>query len=89
MPKIKDLLRDLNPWWKEEFGIEYKQRDIYNQIKYGKINLKGMLAFMKLFNVKMGYVISRDKEETRKNNGTVISVVPAFTFFLSHDWLEE
>jgi len=33
MPKIKDVLRDLNPWWKEEFRIEYKQREIYNKIK--------------------------------------------------------
>jgi predicted AAA+ superfamily ATPase len=44
---------------------------------------------MKRFNVKGGYVIPRDKEETRKINGHVISVVPAFKFFLSHDWLEE
>ncbi|MEA2051917.1 MAG: hypothetical protein U9O90_03720 [Euryarchaeota archaeon] len=46
------------------------------------MDFKGLLAFMKRFNVKEGYVISRDKEETRKINGKVISVVPASKFFL-------
>ena len=52
------------------------------EVKYGKMDFKGLLAFMKRFNVKAGYVISRDKEETRKINGIVISVVPASKFFL-------
>nr|AAU83459.1 conserved hypothetical protein [uncultured archaeon GZfos28G7] len=33
MAKIKDVLRDLNPWWKGKFEIEYKQREIYEQIE--------------------------------------------------------
>lgn len=52
------------------------------EVKYGKMDFKGLLAFMKRFNVKAGYVISRDKEDTRKINGRVISVVPAYKFFL-------
>jgi predicted AAA+ superfamily ATPase len=44
MPKIKDVLRDLNPWWKEAFRIEYKQREIYNQIKKF-IQLPQIIAF--------------------------------------------
>lgn len=52
------------------------------EVKYGKLDFKGLLAFMKRFNVNAGYVISRDKEETRKNNGQIISVVPASKFFL-------
>jgi predicted AAA+ superfamily ATPase len=52
------------------------------EVKYGKTDFKGLLAFMKRFNVNEGYVISRDKEETRKINGRVISVVPASKFFL-------
>jgi predicted AAA+ superfamily ATPase len=52
------------------------------EVKYGKMDFKGLLAFMKRFNVKEGYVISRDKEEIRKINGRVISVVPASKFFL-------
>ncbi len=52
------------------------------EVKYGKIDFKGLLAFMKRFKVEEGYVISTDKEETQKSNGKVISVVPAFKFFL-------
>ena len=52
------------------------------EVKYGKMDFKGLLAFMKRFNVNVGYVISRDKEETRKINGQIISVVPASKFFL-------
>ncbi|UCE74220.1 MAG: ATP-binding protein [Methanomassiliicoccales archaeon] len=32
MPQTKDILLDSNPWWKDEFEIEYKEREIYNQI---------------------------------------------------------
>lgn len=52
------------------------------EVKYGKIVIKGLLAFMKRFEVEEGYVISPDKEETQKIGGKVISVVPAFKFFL-------
>lgn len=33
MAKIRDVLIELNPWWKEEFGIEFKDREIYRQIQ--------------------------------------------------------
>src|SRR3990172_6639720 len=33
MAKIKDVLRDLNPWWKEEFRIGFKERKIYRQLQ--------------------------------------------------------
>ena len=52
------------------------------EVKYGKTDIKGLLAFMKRFKVEEGYVISPDKEETQKSNEKVISVVPAFKFFL-------
>ena len=52
------------------------------EVKYGKTDTKGLLAFMKRFKVEQGYIISPDKEETQKSNGKVISVVPAFKFFL-------
>lgn len=50
------------------------------EIKYGKIDLKGLSVFMKKFKVKKGYVISPDKEETQKIDGATISVIPAFKF---------
>ena len=33
MPKIRDILQDSNPWWKEKFTVEFKDRDIYQEIK--------------------------------------------------------
>jgi predicted AAA+ superfamily ATPase len=33
MTTIKEGLDDFNPWWKEEFEIEFKERRIYEQIK--------------------------------------------------------
>ncbi len=33
MSKIKDVLQNSNPWWKEEFTVEFKDRDIYERIK--------------------------------------------------------
>lgn len=33
MAKIKDMLLELNPWWKREFRIEFKHREIYRQIE--------------------------------------------------------
>lgn len=32
MTKIKDVLQESNPWWKEEFKLEYHEREIYKQM---------------------------------------------------------
>lgn len=52
------------------------------EIKYGRIVLKGLLAFMKKFKVNDGYIISLDKEQKQKINGKFIFVIPAFKFLL-------
>ena len=44
MPTIKDILQDSNPWWKEEFKVEFKNRDIYEKIKKF-LPLPQMIAF--------------------------------------------
>ena len=44
MPTIKDVLQDSNPWWKEEFKVEFKNRDIYEKIKKF-LPLPQMIAF--------------------------------------------
>ncbi len=44
MPTIKDVLQDSNPWWKEEFTVEFKDRDIYEKIKKF-LPLPQMIAF--------------------------------------------
>ena len=44
MAQIKDVLPDMNPWWKEEFKIEFKEREMYKKIqKY--LPLKQIIAF--------------------------------------------
>jgi len=31
--RIKEALKETNKWWKNQFELDYKGRDIYNQIK--------------------------------------------------------
>jgi hypothetical protein len=33
MAKIRDALVDLNPWWKGEFSLEYRDREVYREIQ--------------------------------------------------------
>ena len=33
MAEIREVLTELNNWWKEEFKVEYKEREIYAQIQ--------------------------------------------------------
>jgi len=50
------------------------------EIKYGKLDFKGLLAFMEKFKAKEGLIVSRDIEETRKIDGKTIRVIPAFKY---------
>ncbi len=52
------------------------------EIKYGKIDIKGLSVFMKKFKTDTGYILSPEKEQTHKFDGKIISVVPAFKFLL-------
>jgi predicted AAA+ superfamily ATPase len=52
------------------------------EIKYGKIETAGLLAFMKKFGVEDGIIISSEKEQTQKTEGRRIEIVPAFKFLL-------
>lgn len=52
------------------------------EVKYGKIDTKGVQAFMKKFNVNNSCIISWDKEEKRRIDGKTISIIPAFKFLL-------
>jgi predicted AAA+ superfamily ATPase len=33
MAQIRDVLVDSNPWWKKQFQIEFKDREIYEKIR--------------------------------------------------------
>ena len=52
------------------------------EIKYGKIETKSLLSFMKKFNVKEGVILSYDQEKRVKHENKIIKVIPAFKFLL-------
>jgi predicted AAA+ superfamily ATPase len=52
------------------------------EVKYGRIDLGGLLAFMKKFKVNEGYLISSEKEQKQKINGNLIFITPGFKFLL-------
>jgi len=52
------------------------------EIKYGKIDTKGLAAFMKKFKLNESYIISAKKEEKLKLDHKSISIMPAFKFLL-------
>ena len=47
------------------------------EIKYGKLEADGLLAFMARFKIKKGYIISYDKEEAIERDGMKVIVIPA------------
>lgn len=71
-----------DPYKNEVDIVIIDRKPIPIEIKYGKIDISGLLAFMKKFKVNGGYVISPDKEGIQKTDGKTISVIPAFKFLL-------
>lgn len=54
------------------------------EIKYGAITIKGLLAFMRKFNLSEGYIVSYDKEEEIRREDKSIHVIPAPQFLLTN-----
>jgi hypothetical protein len=52
------------------------------EIKHGKPDFKGLLAFMRKFKMEEGWIVSSQVEETRHIDGQTIHVVPAFKYLL-------
>ena len=52
------------------------------EIKYGKIEIKGLLAFMKKFKVKEGIIISPNQKKKVEHENKTIRIIPAFKFLL-------
>jgi predicted AAA+ superfamily ATPase len=52
------------------------------EIKYGKIDFKGLLAFMKKFKVNEGIIVSGELEETKRIDGKTVHVIPAFKYLM-------
>lgn len=55
------------------------------EIKYGKIETAGLIAFLKKHKLKEGLIISRDREDTLEVDGRTIRIVPAHRYFLSSE----
>lgn len=71
-----------DPYKNEVDTVMINKELIPTEIKYGKIDIKGLLAFMKKFDVDKGYIISLNQEKKQKMNGKMISILPAFKFLL-------
>ena len=52
------------------------------EIKYGKVDYKGLLVFMKKFNIAEAYIISHNKEAKQTIDSKTIYIIPAFKFLL-------
>jgi len=59
------------------------------EVKYGKIDFGGLIAFMNQFKVKEAVIISSDKEERYAIEGKEIKMVPAFKFLLDFEYTME
>jgi hypothetical protein len=79
---------DAEFFWRDPYKNEVdivkmeKEKLLPIEIKYGKIDLSGLSAFMDKFKVAEGYVITTDKEEVRKIEGKTVNLVPASQFLL-------
>jgi len=74
-------------FWRDSYKNEVdvvlaNRKPVPIEIKYGKIDVKGLLAFMRKFKVNEGYIISYRKEEKRRVDKKTISIKPAFKFLL-------
>lgn len=80
----------------EQLSAEYFWRDSYKnevdavlpqkipvEIKYGKIETKGVEMFMSKFAAKSGIILSKEIEEELTTKYGKIRVIPAFEYFLS------
>jgi len=52
MTRIRDALVELNPWWKEEFSLEYRDREEVREI--GKRIILVVPAYKFLLNQSLG-----------------------------------
>ncbi len=64
------------------------EKPIPVEIKYGKIDTKGLIAFMKKFKINEGYIISHEREEQLKIGDYTINLIPAFKYFIHPESLQ-
>lgn len=69
--------------YKNEVDIVLADKELIPvEIKYGRMDFDGILAFMKKFKVGKGYIISPNKEEIKRFDDKTVYVASAFKFLL-------
>lgn len=85
------VVQQLRPkfFWRDAYGHEVDciirkegGSPVPLEIKYGKIDYGGMVAFSKKFGAKNGYIVSSDTEADHEKDGVKIAVRPAYKFLL-------
>jgi predicted AAA+ superfamily ATPase len=74
-------------FWRDPYKYEVDvvlkgRRPLPVEIKRGRVELDGLLRFMARFGVPEGYVLTPEREETRKIDGRKVLIQPAFKFLL-------
>jgi len=78
-------------FWRDEYknevdGVFVSKTTIPIEIKYGKIDIKGVVRFLEAHKLKEGYIISYKEERIiKEKNKYTIYVVPAWKFLLNKD----
>lgn len=76
-----------DPYKNEVDVIIADNKSVPIEVKYGKIDTNGLMAFMRKFKVDEGYIISHAREESLNIDDKVIKIIPAFKYFLMKNLL--
>lgn len=74
-------------FWRDAYKNEVdlvlaKEKEIIPvEIKYGKLEIKGLVVFLKKFNLKKAIVITADKKQRIQEKGYLIEFIPAYEYF--------
>ncbi len=77
-------------FWRDQYKNEVdviltKKELVPIEIKYGKIELKGIQEFMKTFKIKKGIILTLNEEKEIKENTFHIKVIPAWKWLLEKE----
>src|SRR3989344_5985876 len=72
MAQIKDVLPDMNSWWKEKFEVEFNERELHKKVqKY--LPLRQIIAFTGLRRVGKTTLMLKRIYDTFRNIKIIIS----------------
>jgi len=71
-----------DPYQNEVDVVAGEEAPVPVEIKHGKADFKGLLAFMRKFKTDEGWVVTGGDEETKMIDGKTIHLVPAFKYLL-------